>query len=405
MTTRSPKPYGVTAPKGFAASGVAAGIKARNQLDMALVTSDRPAQVGAVFTQNIVKAAPVLYCMRRIKAKQAVRAVLLNSGNANACTGPQGMRDVTACVRALGHAAACSPSDVLVASTGVIGVALPTPALVAAMPKLVLSLSTKARGAKACANAILTTDRVAKWAAVPVHHAARTYYVGGMAKGAGMIHPNMATMLAVLTCDAPLSRAQCQRLLQPAITTSFNAISVDGDTSTNDCVFLLANGAQGGQVPPHSAIEQKLGRAIAEVCMRLAEAIVIDGEGAQKLLVFDVVGAATHAKAQQLARCIVTSPLVKTALTGGDPNWGRIIAAAGRAGVAFNPDRVALHVGDVALVADGCEVSGAPRRAARLMQRKRVHMTLSVGAGQGRGRAMGCDLAHAYVDINAHYRT
>jgi glutamate N-acetyltransferase/amino-acid N-acetyltransferase len=390
---------------GFFASGVAAGIKPDAQLDLALVTSEPPAQMAAVFTQNVVKAAPVIYSLGQQAKKHLAQAVLINSGNANACTGAQGMTDVLACTAALAQSLPGAAQQTWAASTGVIGVALPTQALISAVPSLVRGLTADARGATKAAQAILTTDRVAKMASLQVRAAGRSYHIGAMAKGAGMIHPNMATMLAVVSCDAPLTRAQCRRLLLPAIKASFNAACVDGDTSTNDCVFFLANGAKGGHIAPHSAAEAKLGEALAAVCMQLAEAIVTDGEGASKLLVFDVLGARTNAQAQQIARCVVSSPLVKTALTGADPNWGRIVAAAGRAGVAFDPNALMLQVGAVKLVARGCEVPNAAPRAQRLMRHKRVHMTLRVGDADGQGRALGCDLTHGYVDINAHYRS
>jgi glutamate N-acetyltransferase/amino-acid N-acetyltransferase len=331
--------------------------------------------------------------------------VLLNSGNANACTGKPGdkaTRDSAADVAArLGVAT----DAVLVASTGVIGVPMPVERLRAGLAPLVRGLAPGARGATRAARAIMTTDTVPKQQARRLRAGGRTYVVGGMAKGAGMIHPDMATMLAVVTTDAPLGRAQAKRLLRDAVAVSFNALTVDGDTSTNDCVLLLANGAAGGRVAPGSAAERAVATALTSVCSALAEAIAADGEGAHKLLIVRVRGAATAAAARRVARTIASSMLVKTAVHGGDPNWGRVLAAAGRAGVRLDPAALRLEIGGHLVARRGAAHAAGERAAARHLRGKRVEMDLVIGRGPGSARAMGSDLSADYVRINAHYRS
>ena len=339
--------------------------------------------------------------MRALARRGTVRAVLLNAGNANACNGASGDKATRLCARAAAQQLGCVPLEVLVASTGVIGVPLPFERIVGALPKL-----RQRRGPAsdlAAAKAIMTTDLVPKTFAVQVRVGKIVYTVGGMAKGSGMIHPDMATMLAVLTCDAPLPRIWMQRTLRRAVQRSFNMISVDHDMSTNDCVFLLANGAQGGGLPALAL--PRITAAIEVVCEQLAEAIVQDGEGATKLLVMHVRGARSDAQAAQVARTIVASPLVKTALTGSDPNWGRVLAAAGRAGVAFSPKTLCLSIGGHVVAECGVGVPAGEKLAALHMRGKRVMMELRIGGGKGAARALGCDLTAGYVAINADYRT
>lgn len=398
---------GVCAPRGFFAGSAMAGIKAvpATRRDLALVYSPTPAQVAAVYTTNLVQAAPLRWSQKVSRRRTPVHAVLLNSGNANACNGPAGTQAVRASVRALAHALACPPEAILVASTGAIGVPFPTARLVAGVPALVKSMKAATAAAKHAAEAIMTTDLRRKEHAVRLRIGTTTYTVGGMAKGSGMIHPNMATMLGVITTDAPLGAAQAQRLLASAVDSSFNCISVDGDTSTNDCVFLLANGAAGGQIAPRSPAEKALGAAIAWVAARLAEAIAADGEGATKLLVVHVSGAKTAALARRVALTVIGSPLVKTAVAGGDPNWGRVLAAAGRAGVPLNPNHLALSIGGHAVAVNGVGIPAGEKGAARHLRGRRVEMRLVIGRGRGSATALGCDLTHGYIEINAHYRT
>jgi len=402
---RSVSRGGVTAARGFAAATAAAGIKPGTQRDdVALVFSDRPAVAAGVFTTNLVQAAPVVWSRAVVRGGRGVRAVLLNSGNANACTGRAGMAAARRSAAALARATGIAPREILLASTGVIGVPLPIARLEAAIPDLTGSRATT-RAGTAAARAIMTTDTRVKEHAVSVKAGGFTYTVGGMAKGAGMIHPNMATMLAVLTTDAPLGRAQAKRLLRPAVEDSFNAVTVDGDTSTNDCVLLLANGAAGGRVAAGSAVEKALAAAIARVCRQLAEDVAADGEGAVKLLVVRVAGARSQRDALQVARTIASSMLVKTAVHGGDPNWGRVLAAAGRAGVRLDPEALDLRIGGHLVARRGAAHAAGERAAARHLRGSRVEFDLRLGKGSGAATALGSDLSADYVRINAHYRS
>jgi glutamate N-acetyltransferase/amino-acid N-acetyltransferase len=400
----TPRIQGVTAPRGFRAAAARAGIKpgARGN-DLALVVSDRPAIAAGTFTTNRVQAAPVVWSRRIARGRHRVRAVVVNSGNANACTGSAGERATRSTAAAVAAALACTPREVLVASTGVIGVPLPVERLLAAVPRLRAGLRSHAAAARAAAAAIMTTDTRRKQAAARVRAGGRTYTVGGMAKGAGMIHPQMATLLAVLTTDAPLTSAQARRVLRHAVDDSFNAITVDGDTSTNDCVLLLANGAAGGR--PTRDVVDAVQRALRRVCGELAEAVARDGEGARKLLVVRVRGARTRAQARQVARTIAASNLVKTAVHGGDPNWGRVLAAAGRAGVALDPKALALRIGGNLVARRGTAHPAGERGAARHLRGRRVMLDLDLGGGAAGATALGSDLSADYVRINAHYRS
>ena len=393
---------GVSAAAGFFTDAAAAHIKqVQRRADVTWVVSDRPAWAAGCFTQNLVKAAPVKWSMNVMARRTPVRAVLLNAGNANACNGQPGDTATRQCARAAATALQCGAHEVLVASTGVIGVPLPYERIVQAVPRL--GFKRGAGADTAAARAIMTTDTVPKTCAAQVQVGRRVITVGGMAKGSGMIHPNMATMLATLTCDAPLPRPFMQRMLRQVVAQTFNMISVDHDTSTNDCVFLLCNGAQSG--PLSAAALGRVAAAVQAVCTQLAEAIAADGEGAKKLLVVHVRGAKSRAQAAQLARTVVASPLVKAAVAGGDPNWGRVLAAAGRAGVPLSPRSLRLCIGGHTVAQYGQGVPTAEKAAARHMRTKRVVMELWVGRGQGEARALGCDLTSDYVAINAHYRT
>lgn len=400
MTART----GVAAPLGFRAGASTAGIKpGTKRRDLALVVSDRAAVAAGVFTTNRVQAAPVLWSRAIVARGRRVHAVLLNSGNANACTGREGDRATATSAAAVAAGLGLAPADVLVASTGVIGVPFPTQHLVAGVPALCRSLRPTSAGATAAARAIMTTDTRVKQAQSTVRANGKRYTVGGMAKGAGMIHPQMATMLAVLTCDAPLTRAQAHKLLRLAVDDTFNAITVDGDTSTNDCVLLLANGAAGGRMDASGLAA--LGRALRRVSATLAEAVARDGEGARKLLVVRVHGARTREHARVIARTVAGSNLVKTAVHGGDPNWGRVLAAAGRAGVAIDPERLDLRIGGHLVARHGAAHPAGERAAARHLRGRRVEFDLRVGEGPESATALGSDLSADYVRINAHYRS
>lgn len=404
---------GVTAPKGFRAAGIAAGLKPSGAEDLALIVSDTDAIAAGVYTQSQVRAACVDYCQQRLEAKPSARAIMINAGQANACTGPDGWQDaVTTCDRVAAELRVPVES-VLVASTGVIGQRIKMDALTAGIPKVVSALSKE--GSEAAARAILTTDLVTKSVALEMDWDGRPVRIGGIAKGSGMIHPNMATMLAFVTCDATVSPALWQSMLGRAIAHSFNQITVDGDTSTNDCVLALANGES--RTPaitePGPAAEQ-LEAMLTEVCDHLAKAIARDGEGATCLLEVTVMGAADDGAARQIARAIAGSSLLKCAIFGHDPNWGRIAAVAGRAGVPFDQGDLSIELGEFVLMTHGQPQPFDREAASQYLKRATqgeylktdtVAIRVGVGHGSGQGIAWGCDFSYDYVRINAEYTT
>ena len=386
----------VTAPKGFVASAVHAGIRKNERLDLALVRSLVPATGAGMFTVNRVQAAPVLLCKEHLGLAQP-QAVVANSGVANAATGAQGLHDARATAREAAQALGLAPEQVLVLSTGVIGATLPLDNVLAGVRAAAGSLG--ADGGQAAAEAILTTDTSAKQA---VAHGAG-FTVGGMAKGSGMIHPNLATMLAVVTTDYPLEPGEASAYLLPAVNVSFNAISVDGECSTNDTVLLLANGASGTERTPASDAEFAV--CLGTVCGELAKQIVADGEGATVLAEIAVNGAASDAEARAIAERVATSPLVKTALYGHDANWGRIAAAAGSAkfngGYAdLDPDKLTIVIDGVPVLVDGRPSGDEPVLT-------NGHCTIEIGLALGDGAAnyLTTDLSYDYVRINAEYRS
>ena len=393
----------VTAPRGFRAIGVACGIKANGGLDLAVIVSDMPASAAAVFTTNLAQAAPVLVSRERIAQSSAgIGAIVVNSGCANACTGAEGMRDAEAMTALTASALAIDPGGVLVASTGVIGVTLPMQNVARGIGEAVRSLSPD--GGPSAARAIMTTDPFPKEAAVEVHADAGAFRVGGIAKGSGMIEPLMATMLAFVTLDAAVEPALLQRALKAVCDDTFNAITVDGECSTNDCVFALANGASG--VTLSEADFAFLVDALRQVCEPLAIGIVRGGEGATKLITVRVAGAASDEQARRAARAIANSPLVKTAIHGGDPNWGRLVAVMGRSDAAFTLDRAAVRIGPVELFKDGTPFDERAPEAAAYLQGKEIEVEVDMGTGgAGRSHMWTCDLSADYVKINAEYRT
>jgi len=384
-----------------------------------LATGGAPATAAAVMTTSVVRAAPVELCASHLAASGGrAAAVIVNSGQANACTGAAGAADAAAAAAAVAAAAACAPEEVLVASTGVIGQRVDMEKYAAAVPALVAAAS--ADGGGAAARAILTTDLVEKTAAVRGTVGGQTVTVGGMAKGSGMIHPNMATMLGFVTTDAAVAPGVWADLVTAAADASFNAITVDGDTSTNDTLVALASGAAGNApvTDASSADGVALAAALTAVCVRLAKAIARDGEGATVLLEVGVSGAATDADARAVARTVAGSALTKAAVYGRDPNWGRIAAAAGRAGVAFAQGALGVALGGVPLMVggtpveyDAAAVSAYMRAAAEsdvylgVGGEDTVRLDVRIGDGAGVGVAWGCDLTYKYVEINAEYTT
>jgi len=404
---------GVTAPAGFLAAGSTAGLKASGNSDLSLLLAPEGAVCAGSFTTNLVRAACVDLCAERLAATGgAARAVLTNSGQANACTGERGRIDSLRATAELARRLGLQESEVLICSTGVIGVPIPIDTLVAGLDDLVAALGPD--GGTAAATAILTTDLCDKQIAVEAQLGGRRVRIGGMAKGSGMIHPQMATMLGTLSCDAGVPAPLWQAMVQRAVERSFNAITVDGDTSTNDCFLAFAAGEP---LPPEHLDALEAGLTV--VSQHLARAIARDGEGATCLIEVRVAGVASDAEARQVARTVCGSSLVKTAVHGRDPNWGRIVAAAGRAGVPFDPAAVALWLGPHQLMAGGQPLAfDRPAASTYLKDRAAgryldpdplrgdtVAIRLQVGEGSGSGRAWGCDLSAQYVRINADYTT
>ncbi|WP_341879346.1 bifunctional glutamate N-acetyltransferase/amino-acid acetyltransferase ArgJ [Synechococcus sp. UW140] len=410
MNQWQPISGGITAPNGFKAAGITAGLKASGKQDLALLLAPEAAVAAGVFTTNIVRAGCVDLCVERLQQSQGTaRAVLINSGQANACTGDLGLIDSLRATAALADRLGLAHEEVLICSTGVIGVPIPMDLLLTAIDPLVDALAANSEAGAAAATAILTTDLVAKSHALELQIGSQLVRLGGIAKGSGMIHPNMATMLAFISCDVAVPAQQWQAMLGRAADNSFNSITVDGDTSTNDSLIAFAAGPQ---------LEEQywplLEAGLNQMCEYLARAITRDGEGASCIIEVLVEGTETNNQARQIARTICGSSLFKTAIHGRDPNWGRIVAAAGRAGVCFDPEAVALWLGPHQLMANG-EPLNFDRPAASLylqtkgsgkyLENDQVDIHLVVGSGSGASRAWGCDLSAEYVRINADYTT
>ena len=393
---------GVATPRGFRAAGVSAGIKASGNPDLMLLVADAPAQVAAVFTTNKVIAAPVVVSREHIaRSGGLARAVVVNSGCANACTGDAGMRDAREMTAETARLVGCPVEQVLVSSTGVIGVALPMDKVRGGLPAAFKALG--ADQGPAAARAIMTTDLSPKESAARISIGGREATIGGMCKGAGMIEPMMATMLGFVTTDASVPPALLDRALREAVDQTFNAITVDGDSSTNDCVLLLASGASGASVDEASYATFVEG--LTAVCRELALAIVRGGEGATKLVTVNVTGAASSAEARKAAKVIANSLLVKTAIHGGDPNWGRLICAAGRAGVAFDASRAAVTMGSLVLFKDGQPHDELAPAAAEYLKGADLTVGVDLGSGSASSTVWTCDLSAEYIRINADYRT
>jgi glutamate N-acetyltransferase/amino-acid N-acetyltransferase len=398
---RAVEGQGVTAAAGFRAAGVACGVKESGDPDLALVFSERVAAAAGVFTTNQVKAAPVLLSQARVASGRA-QAVVVNSGNANACTGEQGRRDAEEVADFTAAILGIDRELVLVASTGHIGHAMPMDAIRQGIPAACAALSD-CGGAQA-ARAIMTTDRRPKEVALEMELDGKTVRIGGMVKGAGMICPSMATMICVITTDAAIGARELDLDLRWAVDRSFNCITVDGDMSTNDTVIALANGVSGARALTEDE-RRKFQRALDYVTSRLARAIVADGEGASKVIQVRVSGAREYEDARRIAKHIANSPLVKTALYGGDPNWGRVMAAAGAAGVEFSPGAADLSLAGVPVVGAGAPLPFDEAQARRAVTQDEVVVHLHLNVGPQSATVWTCDLTEDYVKINAHYRT
>lgn len=412
----------VTSAKGFHAAATACGLKKNGKPDLALVVSERDCTAAGVFTKNLVAAAPVILDKATLAHnRDTLRAVVINAGNANACTGEEGLHNARTTQALVAEAVGCGAEQVLVMSTGVIGVPLNMAKVRSGVAAASQSLSPT--HGHASAQAIMTTDTRPKEVAVQFDTPHGPVTIGGMAKGAGMIHPNMATMLAVITTDAAISSLSLNGLLGEAVKRSFNRISVDGDTSTNDTVLLLANGMSGvavsreplavGEEEPAASGQQPAALFVAaldHVCLTLAQMIVRDGEGATKVAEIRVTGADHDDDAHRIAETIATSPLFKTALAGGDANWGRIVAAAGRAGILFDPQKTSLTISGpgyapLTIFTDGMPTKYEERDAAAIFAQADILIHLNVGRGRGTDTMWTCDFTADYVAINADYRT
>lgn len=410
-------------PRGFRFAAAACGLRRKNRLDLGLITADVPAAAAGVFTTNLVKAAPVLLCGAHLRESSgAMRAVIVNSGNANCATGPSGMAAARATSAAVARALGCRPEQVLVCSTGVIGVPLRVERILGGVSALARARAAAPAAFRDFARAIMTTDTRPKWAAATCRVGGKRVRLLGCAKGAGMIHPQMApptaTMLGFVLTDAAVAPRVLQRALSEVARRTFNAITIDGDTSTNDTLLLLASGAAGVRpIAAASADYRRFVTALEEVCGSLAVQIVADGEGASRVLEIEVRHAPSDHAAAQVARTIAGSPLVKTALAGADPNWGRVLAAAGRAGVPFDPARVSIHMAGMLVCRRGREHPFSERLAHRKLLAPYVPIVVDLGAkrsprrrspsfdSRGTARIWTCDFTADYVRINASYRT
>lgn len=394
-------------PRGFRFAATACGLKKTGALDLAILSSDLPASVAALFTQNLVVAAPVLICKEHLRtSKGRIRAVVVNAGNANCATGSAGhaaaQRTVDEAARRLG----CKIKEMFVCSTGVIGVPLAVDKILRALPKLARNGHPSARSFAEFSLAICTTDTRPKTAAASFRMAGRRIHLAGCAKGAGMIHPNLATTLAFVVTDAAMAPSLLQKTLRDVASRTFNAISVDGDSSTNDTLLVMANGAAGAPtIRVGSAAYRKFAAALEEVCHSLALQIVADGEGAQRVIEIEVRGAKTEAAAKRIAETIATSPLVKTAFAGGDPNWGRVFAAAGRSGVPFDTALVDITMAGIPVLRRGQPVDFNERAASNRLLAEQVLIVMHLHAGPAVARYWTCDFTAEYVRINASYRT
>jgi len=394
-------------PKGFRFAATACGLKKTGALDLALISSDVPASAAAVFTQNLVVAAPVVLSKKNLReSKGRMRAVVVNAGNANCATGPQGDNVAQRTNEEAARRMLLAPQELFVCSTGVIGVQLPIEKILRALPSLARNRRPSARSFAELSLAICTTDTRPKTASATFKMSGKRIHLVGCAKGAGMIHPDMATTLAFVVTDAAISPSLLQRTLRDVVSRTFNSISVDGDTSTNDTLLVLANGAVGApSISNGSKAHRQFFGALEEVCGSLAQQIVADGEGAQRVIEIEVRGAKTESAARKVAETIATSPLVKTAFAGADPNWGRIFAAAGRAGIKFDPTLVEITMAGIKVLRKGQPLAFNERAASNRLLAERVPIVVDLHAGKSRARYWTCDFTAEYVRVNASYRT
>lgn len=401
---------GVCAAKGFFAAGVCAGVKYQNRKDMALIYSEAPCVCAGTFTTNVVKAAPVLWDKALVEKSAPIRAVVVNSGIANACTGEEGMTCCKKEAEAAGGALGIPTDSVLIGSTGVIGMQMPLDRLTAGIAKLAKEKENSASAAQRAAEAIMTTDTVSKQAAVSFKVGGKTVTMGGMCKGSGMIHPNMCTMLAFVTCDAAISEELLKKAVRESVDETYNMISVDGDTSTNDTFLFLANGMAGNsKITEENEDYAAFKEALLYINTTLAKKLAGDGEGATALVEVKVKGAKSREDARRLSKSVICSSLTKAAIFGHDANWGRILCALGYSGAEFDPGKVELFFqgksGCIQIYKEGTATDYSEEEAARILSEKEVTILVDMHMGEESATAWGCDLSYDYVKINADYRS
>ncbi len=390
---------------GFKAGGISCGIKGNKALDLAMIVSDPPATAAGVFTTNRVQSPSVVFSKGSLAMKRKYKAIVVNSGNANACTGPQGMEDCRNVARGVAAELDVSSKQILVASTGIIGVPLPAEKIVTATPQLTQAMSEKGWGN--AAKAIMTTDLTQKVAGLSYQRYGKTFSLGGITKGSGMIHPNMATMLGFIVTDVAIRPIALKTALKTAVQKTFNCITVDGDQSTNDCVMIMANGLAGNaELNASTAGYDQFVESLTELCKSLALQIVEDGEGATKFATVRVKGAKSESSAHQVANSVAKSSLFKTALFGEDPNWGRILAAVGYAGVPFNEEEICISLNGLILFQKGLPTKSAGSVALqKKMKAKNIVVEIDLAKGRHEVEVYTCDLSYDYVKINAEYTT
>lgn len=391
---------------GFKAAGLNCGIKENNIKDLALIVSEVSANAAAVFTKNRVVSPGVTWSRSALAKSGRCRAVIVNSGNANTVTGAKGLKDCDAITKKVAEELGIPQKEVFIASTGIIGAPLPSKKILKAVPKLVAQLGGKTENWKDASNAILTTDLVSKSDRISYASKSRRIAIGGITKGSGMIHPNMATMLGFLFTDAVIGTKTLKMALKEAVDRSFNRITVDGDNSTNDCVAILANGkANNPAIKPGAPAYREFLKALTQICKNLASKIVLDGEGATKFVTVRVQGGKTRKQAYLIANSIATSSLVKTALFGEDPNWGRIFCAVGSAGAPLNPDKVDIFLNRNLLLKNGSPANLSPQKLGKAMKQNEINITIDLKSGKEWEEVLTCDLSYGYVKINAEYTT
>ena len=403
MFSDNHKTAGVAYPQGFKAAGVRAGIKKNGNLDVAVIHTERTAAVAGVFTKNLVAAAPI-QVSKRVVATGTAHAVVANAGCANACTGEQGLRDAESMAQIAAQELGCKADDVIVASTGLIGSNLPMDKMAAGIRDAVSKLSRE--GSVNAGNAIITTDTYSKACATEIELGGVEVRFGAIAKGSGMIRPDMATMLCFITTDADIDQKLLQTALSDATEVSFNLLTVDGDTSTNDSVVVLANGAAGNKkIVERGADYDKFFETLKTICVEMAKRIAADGEGATKFLTINVTGAKSFADAKQVGMAVANSPLCKTAIFGQDPNAGRFICAVGYSGVEVVPEKVTIKFGDITVYAGGLVTKFDQDAARKLLTEHDIVIDIDLGLGDSKATVYSCDLSFVYIKINADYTT